>query len=80
MDVADVVRAFIIESFLFGDENGFNDHTSLTESGIVDSTGMLELVEFIEGTFGIRMQDEELIPENLDCIARVEKYVREKLK
>lgn len=80
MEVAKVVRNFIIEYFLFGDEDNLNEHTSFIEDGIVDSTGILELVAFIEETFGIHVEDEELTPENLDCISNVERYVLSKME
>jgi len=79
MEVKEVVRKFIVEYFLFGDEDNLNDHTSFIEDAIVDSTGILELVAFIEETFGIHVEDEELVPENLDCISNVEKYVQHKM-
>ena len=80
MEVAEAVRKFIVEYFLFGDENDLNNHTSFIEDGIVDSTGILELVAFLEETFGIHVQDDELVPENLDCISNVEKYVLSKME
>jgi len=80
MDVAGAVRSFIVEYFLFGDDENLNDHTSFIEEAIVDSTGILELVAFVEETFSIRVEDEELIPENLDSISSVERYVSSKMK
>jgi len=79
MEVAEVVREFIIEYFLFGDDENLNSHTSFIEDGIVDSTGILELVAFLEETFSIHVEDEALIPENLDCISNVERYVLSKM-
>jgi len=80
MEVAEVVRSFIVEYFLFGDDENLNNHTSFIEDGIVDSTGILELVAFLEETFRIHVEDEELIPENLDCISSVERYVLSKME
>jgi len=80
MEVAEVVRKFIVEYFLFGDDDNLSNHTSFIEDGIIDSTGILELVAFLEETFGIHVEDEELVPENLDCISNVEKYVLIKMK
>ena len=62
------IREFIIENFLFGSANGLQDDTSFLEEGIIDSTGVLELVTFLEESFEIQVDDEELIPENLDSI------------
>ena len=70
------IRAFIVEELLFGrggDE--LSDEASLTDRGVVDSTGVLELVGFLEETFGIEVGDDELIPENLDSIALIAAFV-----
>jgi acyl carrier protein len=70
------VRAFIVESYLFGeDDPDLTEDTSLLESGVVDSTGILELVSFIESTYGFRLPDEDMLPENLDSIDRIAAYV-----
>ena len=74
------IRDFIIENFLFGDSsNGLQDTDSLLEKGIIDSTGVLELVSHLEETYGIKVEDEELIPENLDCIKSISRFIQEKL-
>jgi len=80
MKVAEIVRKFIVEYFLFGDDENLNDHTSFIEDGVVDSTGILELVAFLEETFRIYVEDEELTPENLDCIFNVERYILSKME
>lgn len=72
------IRSFIIESFLFGNDDDLKDETSFLDEGIVDSTGILELVAFIEETFKIAVEDEELIPENLDSISNVVNYLGRK--
>ena len=73
------IREFIIENFLFGKANGLSDDTSFLEEGIIDSTGVLELVTFLEETFEIQVDDEELIPENLDSIDNVAAYLDRKI-
>jgi acyl carrier protein len=74
------IRDFIVENFLFGDSsNGLQDTDSLLEKGIIDSTGVLELVSHLEETYGIKVEDEELIPENLDSIANVTDFLLRKL-
>jgi acyl carrier protein len=73
------IKAFIIENFLFGNANGLQDDTSFLEEGIIDSTGVLELVTFLEETFEIQVEDEELIPENLDSIDNVTAYLDRKV-
>ena len=74
------IRQFIIDNFLFGqDASGLQDGTSLLEQGIIDSTGVLELVAWIEHHFGITVRDAEVVPENLDTIARLCAFVARKL-
>jgi acyl carrier protein len=77
-DTKEKIREFIVENFLFGSANGLNDDTSFLDEGIIDSTGVLELVTFLEENFKIRVDDEELIPENLDSINNVSAYLKQK--
>jgi acyl carrier protein len=73
------IRNFIVETFLLGESNnGLKDTDSLLEAGVIDSTGVLELVAFIEQTYGIKLKDEELLPENLDSINNVSDFIRRK--
>ena len=74
-----IVRNFIIENFLFEEDENLKEDTSFLENGIIDSTGILELVTFLEETFEITVEDEELIPENLDTISNVVQYIQNKL-
>jgi acyl carrier protein len=78
-DTAGPVRRFVIENFLFGRDTELGDQDSFLESGIVDSTGVLQLVSFLESTYGIQVRDEELLPENLDSIDRISEYLTRKL-
>jgi acyl carrier protein len=73
------IRQYIVDNFLFGEAAGLGDETSFLEEGIVDSTGMLELIMFLEESFHISVEDDELIPENLDSIQNVARYLDEKL-
>ena len=73
------VKEFIVENFLFGNANGLSDETSFLDEGIIDSTGVLELITFIEDEFNIYVNDEELIPENLDSLNNVAKFLQTKL-
>ncbi len=78
--IADRVRGFIEENFLFRESfTGFSDTQSLLESGVMDSTGILELVAFLESEFPIAMADAEIVPENLDSIAAITNYIERKL-
>ncbi len=73
------IRQFIIENFCFGRDPGLKDDSSFLELGIIDSTGVLELVAFLESKYGIRVEDEELSPDNLDTISNVANYLQTKL-
>ena len=73
------VRSFILENFLLGREAGFRDDTSFLEEGIVDSTGILELVSYLEEKYEIEITEDELIPENLDSVERIAQYLLRKL-
>ena len=79
--VREQIREFIVENFLVGeDSDDLKDDSSFLEEGIIDSTGVLELVEFLEDTFEIKVDDEELIPENLDSINNLCTYLEKKRK
>ena len=78
MEVSAAIHQFIVENFLFGEDGNLEDATSFLESGIIDSTGILELVAFLEGKFEISVADDELVPENLDSIANVVAYLTKK--
>ena len=79
MEITETVRGFIVENFLFGEDENLGPETSFLEEAIIDSTGILELVAFLEEAFDIQVADEELIPENLDSISRVEKFIQTKI-
>ena len=67
------IRAFVLSNFYVADEASVTNRSSLIEQGVVDSTGVLEIISFIETTCGITVEDNEMLPENLgsiDCIAR----------
>jgi acyl carrier protein len=72
------LRKFIVDNFMFGTDNGFTDGASFLKEGIMDSTGALELITFLEATFGIAVEDEELLPENLDSINNLVGYLNRK--
>lgn len=65
------IRKFIADRFLFGEDHELKSDTSLLETGIVDSTGVLELIGYLEEHYGIKVEDDELVPENLDTIASI---------
>ena len=72
----ETIRGFILENYLFTDDTsqlGLDD--SLLGRGIVDSTGMLEIIMFIEEQLGVKVADEDMVPENLDSVNRIAAYV-----
>ena len=73
------IKEFIVENFLFGEDSNLKDDTSFLDEGIIDSTGILELVSFLEEEFSITVEDEDLIPENLDSIDNVVSYLEKKI-
>jgi acyl carrier protein len=78
-EVREMIRSYIIDNFLFGEEEGMQDSTSFLKSGIINSTGVLELINFIEEQFKVKMNDEELIPENLDSVGNILEFLGRKL-
>jgi acyl carrier protein len=77
----DQIRAFILENYLFtNDTAALGADDSLLGRGIVDSTGMLEIIFFIEEQLGVKVRDEEMIPENLDSVNRIADFVQSRRK
>jgi acyl carrier protein len=73
------VRRFVVENFLFGEDDGsLKLEDSFLDSGVIDSTGVLELVTFLEQQYEIKINDTELVPDNLDSISRVSSFIRRK--
>ena len=80
MDVREMVRGYIVENFLFGDESPLTgDGISLLDEGIIDSVGVMELVAFLEQDFDISVEDDELVPGNLDSVSNLVGFVGRKL-
>lgn len=79
MSIQNQIKTYILENFLFSD-NGYElaEDASFLEEGIVDSTGVLELVMFVEEAFNIAVEDEEIVPENFDSIGQLTAYIRRK--
>jgi acyl carrier protein len=74
------IKNFIVENFLFGNAGDLDADTSFLEEGIIDSTGVLELVSFLEEELSVHVEDDELIPDNLDSISKVATFLVKKLK
>jgi acyl carrier protein len=80
-DLRLAVRKFVSDNFLFRDDlQAIADDTSFLDAGIIDSTGVLELVCFLEGSYGVEVSDQEMLPENFDSIARIAAYLQRKLE
>ena len=77
-DITSELREFIAENFLFGQDVALADDDSFLEQGIIDSTGVLELVTFIEDRYRIAVDDAELVPDNLDSIERLVRFIQSK--
>jgi acyl carrier protein len=79
-DILQAVRSFVVENFLFGtDDPALTNDASFLETGIIDSTGILELVTFVETKYGISVGDSEMLPENLDSLSNVSSFIARKL-
>ena len=79
MSVEEQIKSYILENFLFSDDgNELAEDASFLEEGIVDSTGVLELVMFVEETFDLSVEDEEIVPDNFDSVAQLAAYIRRK--
>lgn len=73
------VRSFILENYLFtDDQNELKDEDSLLDRGIIDSTGIMEVIFFLEDEFGVQVEDEEMIPENLDSVKNIVRFIASK--
>lgn len=78
MSVHDQVRQFVISNFYVADSASLRDDASLLDSGVVDSTGMMEVIAFLEKTYGMTIEESEMVPDNLDSILSIAAYVERK--
>ena len=79
-NVETAIRKFIAHSFMYREGvDSLKDTDSLLDKGLIDSTGVLELVFFVESTFGVKVNDDEVLPENLDSIERIAALIQRKL-
>ena len=79
MTITARIRQYIRDNFLYGGDARVSDDGSLLEAGVIDSTGAMELVVFLESEFGISVDDRDLVPENLDSISRIASFVTRRL-
>lgn len=75
MHAIQIVLEFIRDNYLFDDEFQINEDTDFFENGIIDSTGIIELVSFLEETFDITVNDDELVPENFSSLLKINNYL-----
>lgn len=81
MEISSKIRGFILENVLIGsDETALDDNDSFLEKGIIDSTGILELVSYLEEEFEIEVKDDELVPDNFDSVSRLAGYIEGKIQ
>ena len=74
------VKGFILDNFMYGyDEGQLSDDTSFIQIGVLDSTGIMEMIELVETKFNIHVKDSEILPENFDSINRISSYICKKL-
>jgi acyl carrier protein len=79
MTIEDSLKKYIANEFFFSDDvSVIGEDDSLVDKGVIDSTGVLELIMFIEDTFNIKVNDDEMVPENLDSINLISKFVSSK--
>jgi acyl carrier protein len=78
MSLKEEIRAFVVDNFLFGEDGGLQDDSSFLEDGIVDSTGIMQLVSFLQEEYLVAIEDQELIPDNLDSIQKVAAFIEGK--
>lgn len=79
MSTEEKIRAFILENYLFTDDQSeLKNDDSFLDQGILDSTGILEIIFFIEDEFKIKIKDEEMVPENLDSVNKIVAFIRRK--
>jgi acyl carrier protein len=79
MQIKQELRQFVVDNFLYGRQGELGDEDSFLENGIIDSTGVLELISFLEERFGLELRETDLTPDNLDSINKVTRLVESRL-
>lgn len=80
MEIQNEIRCYIVENILFGEEFRFKANESFQESGIFDSTSILEIILFLEENFAIQVADSDVVPENLDSLQNITDFVKRKIQ
>lgn len=78
MDTRTRVREFVTGNFYVQEDGALSDSASLLDLGVVDSTGVLEIMAFLESAFGVTVEDDEIVPDNLDSVERIAAFVDRK--
>lgn len=79
MSAEQVIRKYVLENYLFTDDDSeLDNNDSFLEKGVLDSTGILEIINLIEETFSLKVEDDEMIPENLDSVNNIVAYIGRK--
>ncbi len=76
MDTKDLIKKFIENNYMVEFKEDFQETDSFLDNGIIDSTGVLELIVFLEEKFGFKVEDSEIIPANLDSFKNIENYIK----
>ncbi len=79
MEYLNIIKEFIVENFLYGEEKGISNEINLLEKGIIDSTGVVELVSFLEDTYNIIIEDEEIISDNFSTLNSISTFLENKI-
>ena len=79
MEMKNNLREFLTENFMVELDSAFTEDDSLLEYGVIDSTGVLELVIYLEEKYNIKIEDDKIIPENLDSLNNIDKYIKSKI-
>lgn len=79
-DLQHELRGYIVENYLFGQDDGFRDSDSFWELGLMDSTGVLELISYLEEKYAISLESNEIVPENLDSVEKLAGFVSRKIQ
>ena len=79
MEIREQIRRYISENLLFSDGNfPYDDDSSFLKNGVVDSTGVMELVSYVEKAFGVTVQSQEVVPDNFDSVSNLARYIQQK--
>jgi acyl carrier protein len=78
MELVEQIKTFVLSNFYVANPAALETEASLLDAGIIDSTGVLEIVSFLESTFSIKLADEEILPDNFDSIGRIARFVARK--